>query len=119
MKIDYLSESQESFQGEDQIDGGVQLSSSLRQRILEDPVFFVSLSTEELYTIVDFEIKELQSQLRCPESKVKFYQESCQQEIDRRTDIKETTELLRICQKAISRRREEQDEVQQSKKQKT
>lgn len=117
MKFDNLSESQESYEGKDVIDGPIQLPASLRRKIMEDPIFFVSLSTEELQSVVDLESSALQFQLRCSESKVNIYQECCQQELDRRMEMKETTELLRICKKALDKRNDEEAGLQQNKKQ--
>ena len=120
-KFNNDSESQESYHGLDETDSGpTRLLVALKRRILEEPMFFVSLSTEELHDIADLEPEALQRELDSSTQRAQLILDSCQQELSRRTEIKETHELLRICEKAFKNvNRKGDDSYQESKKLKT
>ena len=83
-------------------------------------MFFVSLSTEELHKIADLGLETLQHELSRSAQHAQLILDSCEQELGRRMDIKQTHDLLRICEKAINRvNRETDDGYQESKKLKT
>ena len=100
------SESQESHHGFDEIDGPTELSVSLKKRIIEDPVFFLSLSTDDLHKITDLGLETLKVELNRSAQHTQLILDSCEQELSRRADIKQTHELLSICQKAINKVRQ-------------
>ena len=95
------NESQESHHSFDEIDGPTVLSLSLKKRILEDAVFFLSLSTDDLQKIIDLGLETLSAELNSSAQRIRLILDSCEQELSRRTDIKQTRELLSICQKAM------------------
>lgn len=96
-----ITESQESYSGTDEVDGPVRLSSSLQQRILKDPLFFVSMSTEDLELISEFGMENLPNQMNISMDRARLIYDNCERELSRRTDIKETRDLLDLCHKAI------------------
>lgn len=110
------SESQESHDGFDEIDGPTELSISLKKRILEDAVFFLSLSTDDLHKITDLGLETLKVELNRSAQHTQLILDSCEQELSRRTDIKQTHELLSICQKAINKVRQSDVGGQERKK---
>ena len=95
------TEGQESHHSFDEIDGPTVLSLSLKERILEDAVFFLSLSTDDLQKIIDLGPETLRRELNSSAQRIRLILDSCEQELSRRTDIKQTHELLSICQKAM------------------
>ena len=82
-------------------------------------MFFVSLSTEELHKIADLEQETLQHELNISGQHAQLILDSCEQELSRRTDIQQTHELLRICEKAINKVNRSDEGFQESKKLKT
>ena len=110
MKFDDLSLSRET--SEDLSNGSVQLPTSLRRQIMEDPIFFVSLSMEQLQLVVDLETNNLEVQLGCSEYKADVYRESCQRELDKRIELKEAIELLQIFKKATEKSNSKEELLQ-------
>ncbi|EDO33409.1 predicted protein [Nematostella vectensis] len=73
----------------------------IAQRMQKDPLFFVSLPEDDLRLAIGFEPAELAAVLDRPEREASYYQETCRQELDRRTELREATELLKLYDKAV------------------
>ncbi|XP_046851952.1 cell death activator CIDE-3-like [Xenia sp. Carnegie-2017] len=73
-----ITESQESYSGTDKVDGPVRLSSSLQQRILKDPLFFVSMSTEDLELISEFGMENLPNQMNISMDRARLIYDNCE-----------------------------------------
>jgi len=76
------------------------ISSDLLMRIKNDPAFFISFSDENLREVINFESEQFATALGRSASEAEHYQEACQQELDRRMQFKEATELLKLLDRA-------------------
>ena len=84
----------------DMLDAGEILPSEIVYKVKSNPAFFVSLSDNELQSIVDVRVEDLSVAIGKNRLDAKIYQEACEKELHRRTEIKEATELLKLYDKA-------------------
>lgn len=87
----------------DRTDAGItaeNISSDLLIRIKSDPAFFISFSDESLQDVINFESEQLATALGRSLAEAKHSQEACQQELDRRTQLREATQLLKLFERA-------------------
>ena len=87
-------------QGRDVTDAGVMLDQKTRERITKDPTFFVSLGDEELEKVIALDTSKACQELGKTKEEVLLYQESCERELSRRSELRDATELLKLYQKA-------------------
>lgn len=106
----------------DRIDAGEtsdSISSDLLIRIKNDPAFFISFSDENLQDVINFECEEFATALGSSIIEAKHNQEACQQELDRRMQFKEATQLLKLLERAQKSQASENETPVGSKRQKT
>lgn len=87
----------------DRIDAGETtetISSDLLIRIKNDPAFFISFSDESLHDVINFETEQLSTALGRSLAEAQHSQEACQQELDRRMQLREATQLLKLFERA-------------------
>ena len=87
----------------DHIDAGEtagSIPSDLLIKIKNDPAFFISFSDENLQDVINFNSELFATALGKSVAEAKHSQEACQQELDRRTEFKEATQLLKLLQRA-------------------
>lgn len=96
------SESQitKSQGGQDVTDAGYALAQKTRERITNDPTFFVSLGDEELEKVIALDTSNACQELGKTKEEVLLYQESCERELSRRSELRDATELLKLYKKA-------------------
>ena len=91
------------------------ISPELLIRVKQDPAFFVSFSDEHLQQVVDVETEALAAGLGRSKPEAKHCQDACQQELDRRTQLREATQLLKLydmawrhkdCEKEVTNKRQ-------------
>ena len=95
------------------------ISSDLLIRIKNDPAFFISFSDENLREVINFESEQFATALGRSATEAEHYQEACQQELDRRMQFKEATELLKLLDRAQKSQESENETPVGSKRQKT
>ena len=89
----------------------------MRKRILDDPAMFCfSLSTEELEKVKEIGLEALKDEINGPLEEVQLIFDNCEQELNRRKDIKQTHELLRICQKALHKSQQNRESTEEPSK---
>ena len=96
----------------DRIDAGEaaeNISSNLLMRIKNDPAFFISFSDESLHDVINFELEQLSSALGRSITEAQHSQEACQQELDRRMQLREATQLLKLFERAQQNQATEND----------
>ena len=76
------------------------ISSDLLTRISTDPAFFISFSDDNLQDVINFDPEQFATALDKSLAVAKHKQEACQQELDRRTQFKEATQLLKLLDRA-------------------
>ena len=76
------------------------ISSDLLIRIKNDPAFFISFSDESLCDVINFETEQLATELGRSLTEAQHSQEACQQELDRRMQLREATQLLKLFERA-------------------
>lgn len=81
----------------------------LKRRIHKNALFFISLSTDELHEIVDIGWEKLKCELDTSTEQSQLILDNCEQELNRRTDIKQAHELLGICENAINKVKRKSD----------
>ena len=95
------------------------ISPALLIRIKNDPAFFVSFSDENLQDVINFETEQFSTALGRSLAEAKHSQEACQQELDRRTQFKEATQLLKLLDRAQQNQGAENETPVGSKRQRT
>lgn len=96
----------------DRIDAGEteeNISSNLLMRIKNDPAYFISFSDESLRDVINFETEQLSTALGRTLTEAQHSQEACQQELDRRMQLKEATQLLKLFERARQNQANEND----------
>lgn len=76
------------------------MSSDLLIRIKNDPAFFISFSDESLHDVINYEAEQLATALGRSLTEAQHSQEACQQELDRRMQLREATQLLKLFERA-------------------
>lgn len=76
------------------------ISPDLLLRIKNDPAFFISFSDESLQDVINFDGGEFAIALGESAAEAEHKQEACQHELDRRTEFREATQLLKLLEKA-------------------
>lgn len=77
------------------------ISTDLLQRIKNDPAFFISFSDESLQDVINFDRGQFAIALGKSLVVAEHYQEACQHELDRRTEFREATQLLKLLEDAL------------------
>ena len=95
------------------------ISPALLIRIKNDPTFFVSFSDENLQDVINFETEQFATALGKSLAEAKHSQEACQQELDRRTQFKDATQLLKLLDRAQQNQGAENETPVGSKRQRT
>lgn len=90
---------------EDCTDGGPKLKASIRQRITSDPVFYVNLTDEELEDVIAVDPDAASNELNRTKQEILLYQETCEREVSRRSQLRDANELMKLYQRA--RKKEE------------
>lgn len=96
----------------DRIDAGEtteNISPDLLIRIKNDPSFFISFSDESLHDVINFETEQLSTALGRSLAVAQHSQEACQQELDRRMQLREATQLLKLFERARQNQANEND----------
>lgn len=96
----------------DRIDAGEtteNISSDLLIRIKNDPAFFISFSDESLQDVINFETEQFSTALGRSLAEAQHSQEACQQELDRRMQLREATQLLKLFERARQNQANEND----------
>lgn len=96
----------------DRIDAGEtteNISPDLLIRIKNDPAFFISFSDESLHDVINFETEQLSTALGGSLAEAQHSQEACQQELDRRMQLREATQLLKLFERARQNQANEND----------
>lgn len=96
----------------DRIDAGEtteNISSDLLKRIKNDPAFFISFSDESLQDVINFETEQFSTALGRSLAEAQHSQEACQQELDRRMQLREATQLLKLFERARQNQANEND----------
>ena len=83
----------------DLTDAGEGIRPDLVRKIKVDPAFFVSLSDDDLLDKVSLAAHNFAEALGQGELEAQHYQDVCQREIDKRSEYKEATALLRLYHK--------------------
>lgn len=76
------------------------ISSDLLIRMKNDPVFFISFSDERLQDVINIKSDQLAAVMGRSLTEAKHSQEACQQELDRRLQLREATQLLKLFERA-------------------
>eukprot|EP00794_Sanderia_malayensis_P015439 gene15439-17015_t len=87
----------------DVVDAGMILEPRLKARLSMDPTFFVSLSDEELEKVISLDPEKASIELKKTQDEVLVYQEFCEHELKRRSDLRDATELLKLYKKAVGK----------------
>ena len=95
------------------------ISSHLLTRISTDPAFFISFSDDNLQDVINFDPEQFATALYKSLAEAKHKQEACQQELDRRTQFKEATQLLKLLDKAQQNQGAENETLVGAKRQRT
>ena len=77
------------------------ISTDLLQRIKNDPAFFISFSDKSLQDGINFDQGQFAIALGKSLVEAEHYQEACQHELDRRTEFREATQLLKLLEDAL------------------
>ena len=85
---------------EDCTDGGPKLKANTKQRITSDPVFYVNLTDEELEDVIAVDPEVASNELNKTIQEILLYQESCERELSRRSQLRDANELLKFYQRA-------------------
>ena len=85
---------------EDCTDGGPKLKANTKQRITSDPVFYVNLTDEELEDVIAVDPEAASNELNKTIQEILLYQESCERELSRRSQLRDANELLKLYQRA-------------------
>ncbi|XP_031555478.1 uncharacterized protein LOC116292332 [Actinia tenebrosa] len=93
-------ESNESLEM-DHADALVPISEFLVQQIRKNAMFFVSFSDEQLQTVIDCDLAYLAMVLGAQAKEVQHYKETCQRELDKRAEMREAGELLKLYDKGV------------------
>lgn len=96
----------------DRIDAGEtaeNISSNLLMRMKNDPAYFISFSDESLRDVINFETEQLSTALGRTLTEAQHSQEACQQELDRRMQLREATQLLKLFERARQNQASEND----------
>ena len=78
----------------------------MRERIIGDPTFFVSMDNQDLEKIVDKDPNLASKELNKTAEEVKVYQAACERELERRRELRDATELLHLYHRAVSHQNE-------------
>lgn len=76
------------------------IPADLLIRIKNDPAFFISLSDERLQVVINIETDSLATVSGKSVIEAEHIREACQQELDRRIQLREATQLLKLYQRA-------------------
>lgn len=76
------------------------IPADLLIRIKNDPAFFISFSDERLQVVINIETDSLATVLGKSVIEAEHIREACQQELDRRIQLREATQLLKLYQRA-------------------
>lgn len=83
----------------DMVDGGKPLEAKVKQRIISDPAFYVSLDEEQLERVTSLEPNFASKELNKTIEEVRLCQESCERELSRRQELRDAYELMKLYQK--------------------
>lgn len=93
--------------------------SNLLIRIKNDPAFFISFSDEDLQEVIKFDRKQFAADLGKSVIEAEHSQEACQQELDRRREFRDATQLLLLLKRAQEHPGSENEESVGNKRQRT
>ena len=93
------SESQ-IIRGHDVTDAAPQLDVRIKQRIISDPTFYVNLNDDQLESVIALDPDVAQRELAKTKEEIMLYQETCERELARRSELRDATELLRLYEKS-------------------
>ena len=81
---------------EECIDGGPVLEANLKQRIISDEVFYVNLNDKELESFISVDPNLASLELKKTKEEIFLYQEACERELLRRSELRSANELLKL-----------------------
>lgn len=93
-------ESNESLEM-DHTDASIPISEFLVQQMRKNPIFFVSFSDDQLQTVIDCDLAYLSMVLGGQDKEARHFQETCQRELDKRAEMHEASELIKLYDKGI------------------
>lgn len=108
-------EQNESLEIQDDIDAAQPVTEFLLKQIKKNPLYFISFSDEQLLSIIDCDVSYLARGLVMTEHEASFYQDTCQRELDKRTEMQRASDLLKLYDKGMK----VQNVEPETKKQKT
>ena len=85
---------------QDYTDGVQRLDARLKQRLTSDPIFYINLTDEELKIVIALDSVSASQELSVTREEVLFYQEACEREEIRRSELRDANELLKLFQRA-------------------
>jgi len=85
---------------EDCIDGDPVLEAKVKQRIISDQTFYVNLNDEELESFIAVDPNLASLELKKTKEEILLYQETCERELLRRSELKSANELLKLYHRA-------------------